>query len=116
MLETKRTTLTNLLCGAQVILHLDRRPPIDPLDLVDTQHLLAVGVSDVGVDVVVVEHSTEAWVVVDTLAARAVDYAMRAEHKGATAGLARLAGFIELEDSSVHHLAARRHVRHLLTY
>lgn len=76
--------------------HLHGRPAVDPRDLVPAKLLLAIGVANVGVDVVVVKDPAVDRIVVDALSTRSVDVVVRWEHNGATALLARFAGSIDL--------------------
>lgn len=60
-------------------------PTVVPGDLVPTELLVAVGVANAGVDVVVVKHPTFGGIVVNALSARAVDVVVGFENGGAAA-------------------------------
>ena len=61
------------------------RPAAGPVDLVDTELLLAITVTDACVDIVVVKQRTLLRIIVNTLAARAIHEAVGLEDRGAAA-------------------------------
>jgi hypothetical protein len=78
---------------------LHSRPTILPRNLVPTELLLSIGVSNVRVNVVVVKHPALNRIVVDALATRAVDIVVRFEHDSTAALRARLSCGVDLERS-----------------
>ena len=67
----------------RLVLALDCRPPAAPVDLVPPELLLPITVSDVGVDIVVVQDPAIDRIVVHALAAWTIDIAMGCEDCGA---------------------------------
>jgi hypothetical protein len=71
------------------------RPSAGPVDLVDTELLLAILVTNTRVNIVVVENRAILRVPVNTLATRTVDPAVGLENSGATAAGAALAALVD---------------------
>ena len=63
---------------------LNSRPSIDPLDLVDTKTLLTIGVTDSGINVMVVKNPTQARIIVYTLTTRSIDVSVRRQNNSTT--------------------------------
>jgi hypothetical protein len=83
-----------------LISYLYNGPSAGEVDLVDTELLLAVAVTNAGVDVVVIEDGAELGVVVDTLATGSVNPAVGLENSGTAALGASLASFVDEAASS----------------
>ena len=74
-----------------------RRPAIVPRDLVPAKLLLTISVSDVRVNIVVVENPTFDWIVVNTLPARCVDVVVRRQDNISAAREARRTSSVDLQ-------------------
>lgn len=86
-----RITITSIIsCNSRAFPQMFRsslntRPTIVPSDLVPTELLVAIGVADAGVDVVVVKHPAFGRIVVNALSTWTVDVVVGFENGGAAA-------------------------------
>jgi hypothetical protein len=76
------------------------RPSIDPLDLVDTQKLLSITVTDRRVNIVIVKYPTQLRIVINTLTTRSINRAVRRKNNSTTARGAALSTLINKSTSS----------------
>jgi hypothetical protein len=81
---------------------LNSRPPVNPLDLVNTEALVTISISNGCINIVVVKNPSQARIVVDTLTTRSVNSPMRRQNKGtATVGTAHTTLIYESTGSRV---------------
>jgi hypothetical protein len=83
--------------GKPLDLDLNSRPSILPSNLVPSKLLLSISVSNICVDIVVIQHPALDRIVVDTLSTRSVDVAVRLENNSTATLRARLSCGVDLE-------------------
>lgn len=97
MIDWKVREREGAVDGPKTYLH--SRPPILPSNLVPTKLLLPISIPNIRVDIVIVKHPALDRIVVNTLATRTVDVAVRFENNGTAALRARFSCGVDLERS-----------------
>jgi predicted methyltransferase MtxX (methanogen marker protein 4) len=82
-------------CRSKGVYDLHHWPPTREINLVDTKPLLAVCIANTGINIVVVQHRSEAGIIVDTLTTGTIDKAVRLQNSSASTLSALLARLVD---------------------